>query len=110
MSKLAFYVLAPSEKIAAGVFASKVSYESIEAKVLRRVEEYAEHPADDMLTNKRKWFRAWFKPTLERIDLRCISWEHLIEYIELKDPQSGSTLHQFYKKCLEYGGPEKKAL
>lgn len=106
-SKLAFYVLAPSEQIDAGIFTKKMNRENIEAKVKRRVEEYADHRPKGLLKDKRDWYRTWFLPTLEKIHLRCIGWEELIEYMKLRDLPSGKNLHQFYKKCLEYNGPER---
>lgn len=83
---------------------------NIETKVKRRIEEYEGHRSKKMLKEQRNWFKAWFKPTLENINLRCIGWEELIEYCKLEDPQSGNDLKQFYRKCLEYNRTEKKIL
>jgi predicted RNase H-like nuclease len=95
--RLGFYVLAPDEQIRAGVFKSKIQRSSILDKVKRRVEAYE--------GEKGKWFQRWFLPALDRLDIRCISWEEVLDYIKHKDPDTFNEFLDFYNKCLEYNRP-----
>jgi hypothetical protein len=65
--RLGFYVLAPEQQINAGVFKSNMQPSSILNKVQRRVEAYQ--------GEKEKWFKEWFLLVLDRLNIRCISWE-----------------------------------
>lgn len=94
---LGFYVLAPDEQIKAGIFKKKVQRSSILDKVKRRMEEYE--------GEKEKWFKEWFLPTLDRLDIRCISWEEVLDYIKRKDPDTFNEFLGFYNKCLGYNRP-----
>ena len=67
---------------------------SILDKVKRRVEEYE--------GEKEKWFKEWFLPTLDRLDIRCISWKTILYYINQKDPKSFDEISDFYNNCLKY--------
>lgn len=96
-NRLGFFVLAPDEQIRAGVFKSKIERSSILNKVQRRVEAYE--------GKKEKWFKEWFLPTLDRLDIKCISWEEVLDYIKRKDPDSFNEFLDFYNKCLEYNRP-----
>ena len=97
--RLGFYVLAPDERIRAGVFRGKMQLSSISDKVKRRVEEYG--------GVKEKWFKEWFLLTLERLDVRCISLEMILDFIKQKDKKCFDEISDFYNKCLTYNRPEK---
>lgn len=94
MHSLGFYVLAPHSQIKRGVFATQVSREAIEQKVEQRVQEYG--------GAKDKWYRQWFQPTFERTKIGVMSWDEIIETIEQCDIPVGSSLKQFYQRCLEF--------
>jgi hypothetical protein len=94
LSSLGFYVLAPESQISSGVFKEIMSYNSIESKVKRRVEEYG--------GEKNHWYGEWFKPTLAAIKIDCISWEKLIEDIEESDATYGKQVRVFYDLCKQF--------
>jgi hypothetical protein len=55
------------------------------------------------------WFREWFKPVLDRIEIRAMSWEDLINAVQQRARDAGRELHGFYDRCLQYGPPKAKA-
>ncbi|MFC1535281.1 hypothetical protein ACFL7M_18180 [Thermodesulfobacteriota bacterium] len=99
LSHLAFYVLAPKFQIDVGVFEKYITYDSIQSKVQRRVEEYG--------GEKDSWYDEWFKPTLDKISIACISWESIIEEVEGTDITSGMQIKEFYNLCKHYNGKTK---
>lgn len=64
LSRLSFHVFAPQSEIDRGVFDKQMSEESIRAKVERRVAEYE--------GEKDHWFKEWFQPTVQHVDIGCI--------------------------------------
>jgi len=94
VDSLGFYVLAPASQIDAGVFANKLQKQSIQAKVERRVAAY------DGLHDS--WFKDFFLPVLEHIDIRCLTWEEIISYIRNEDIECGNQVSTFYESCLGY--------
>lgn len=99
LDSLAFYVLAPQTQIESGVFDDKMKRDSIYRKVEKRVGEYA--------GERDSWFTEWFVPTLDRLapELKCISWEELIETITSADSASGEQIQSFYDLCRRFNGP-----
>ena len=95
-NRIGFYVLAPAEQIVSGVFASQASMESVLYIVQRRVSEYG--------GEKDRWFKQWFLPTLDRIEIQCLSWESIACSITETDPVFGGQLQHYYDKCLAYNG------
>jgi len=98
---LAYIILAPRARIDDGVFAWETSAESIRRKVRRRVEEYA--------GERDAWLSDWFEPTLRRIEVRCLSWEDVIEVVAFHNPKSGQFIDSFYGKCLRFNRPQALA-
>jgi hypothetical protein len=93
VSCLGFYVLAPRSQIQQRIFANVMDRNSINRKVQRRVQGY-EGDKDD-------WYREWFQPTFKRMTIDIISWEDVIEHIDLYEPEVAD-LKSFYKHCLDY--------
>ena len=71
LRSLGFFVLAPSEQVKRGIFEGALSKGSIQGKVTQRVKEY---PSPD-LEKKEEWRRNWFLPTLDRMEIECLSWD-----------------------------------
>jgi hypothetical protein len=94
LSCLGFHVLAPDEQIKSRTFSRNIDKRSIVGKVDRRVSSY-EGERDD-------WFRNWFKPTMERIEIRPISWEAILNLIIEKDSRTGKSLEHYYAQCLVF--------
>jgi hypothetical protein len=105
-SSLGFFVIAPQEQIRANVFRAKISSESIQSKVRKRVSEYP-FPARK---EKERWLQDWFVPTLLRMKVGCIAWEDIIRSIRTKDANFGSELSDFYEKCLCFNGIQEPDL
>lgn len=91
---LGFYVLAPQEQIDAGVFSEQVQKSSIREKVSRRVSAYSKDTEkyDELQT----WMKTFFLPTLQQIDIRCLSWESTIDAID------DASIRTFYNRCLKF--------
>lgn len=99
-SQLGFYVLAPSEQIEKEPsFKRQTSKDSIQRKIKDRVDTYSDREYKD---EKENWFREWFLPVLEHIDIRCLTWEEVIGYIQGENLESGKQISAFYEKCLQY--------
>jgi len=101
LGDLAFLVIAPQAQLDDGVFAWDTTTDAIGRKVRRRVEDYA--------GERDAWLRDWFEPTLRRVDVRCLSWEDLIEVIAFHEPESGQLLDSFYGQCLAFNRPRARA-
>ena len=95
MDKIGFYVIAPQRRIDEGVFSDVIEKPNIQSVVNRRVSEYEDE-------SKIEWFEREFIPVLERADVRCISWEELIEDIDKADNEFGRALQSFYQKCVRF--------
>jgi hypothetical protein len=97
---LGFYVLAPASQIKRGLFAEHLTKASLRIVVEQRVKEYG---------GKRDgWLLEWFLPVLDRLDIRPISWEDLIDFLALRHPDADQ-LKDFYTRCLELNQPPEKA-
>lgn len=100
LSRLSFHVLAPQSQIDRGVFDKNMSEESIRSKVERRIAEYQ--------GKKDNWFKEWFQPTIEHVDIACISWEQLLSDVDAIDGHFSAEIHEFYERCLLFNSrPEQ---
>ena len=103
ISKLGFYVVAPEKQLKFDpTFQTFMQKDSIRIKVQRRIKAYSD-PTDAEMKNK--WFKTWFLPALECMDLHCMSWEEIIAYIKADDRYNGDGLSKFYGKCLGLNKP-----
>ena len=93
-SQLGFYVLAPNDQIKARTFNRLLDKQSINDKVARRVSSYD--------GERNEWFKDWFIPTLEVIDIQSISWEAVLDVIREKDSETGQSVIDFYSLCLRF--------
>ena len=101
LDDLAFLILAPQARIDDGVFARDTAIEAIRAKVRRRVEQYD--------GERDSWRVEWFEPTLDRVEVRCLGWEEVIETIAFHEPATGQAIDSFYGKCLHFNRPARRA-
>ena len=98
--RLGFYVLAPYDQIKKKKsFKMKTSKDSIRRKVEDRIKAYANREDKE---KKEDWFKEWFLPVLEHIDIRCLTWEEIISYIRNEDIECGNQVSTFYESCLGY--------
>jgi len=106
ISRLGFYVFAPENQLKfEPTFQTFLEKDSIRIKVHKRIKAYSD-PTD--AETKNKWFQTWFLPTLECIDIQCLTWEEIISYIRSNDRHHGDALSEFYKKCLALNQPQSK--
>ncbi|WP_165069096.1 hypothetical protein [Paludisphaera rhizosphaerae] len=101
MDDLALVILAPQARIDDGVFAWDAAPEAVLRKVRRRVEDYA--------GERDAWFHDWFEPTWRRVEIRCLSWEEIIEVIAFHRPEEGQVLDSFYGRSLHHNRPQIRA-
>jgi len=96
MESFGYYVLAPEKRIGNSNFKKLVDECSIKDAVRKRVDGYKDE------TEYKKyddWFKNWFEPTLEKIELDVISWETVIE--QLPDGAK-KKVDNFYQQCLKH--------
>ena len=93
---LGFYVLAPHKQIQSKTFTRHLDKHVIIEKAKRRIAPYHGERDD--------WFRDWFVPTLEKIDVGAISWETTLDLIVEKDAEIGASLAEYYTHCLTFNG------
>jgi hypothetical protein len=93
-TQLGFYVLAPKDQIVSRTFSRHLDKQSIRDKVSRRISAY-EGERDD-------WFKDWFIPTLEVIEIRSISWEAVMDIISESDSKTYASLIEYYSQCLTF--------
>lgn len=94
IDRLAFIILAPERSIKKCTFEQEMTKDSIQAKTEQRVSAYQ--------GEKEVWYRDWFIPTLDRIQLHTLSWEQTIDWLTKFKPDAREQLVDFYSKCLEY--------
>lgn len=93
---IGFFVLAPACQIQQGLFKEHLTKSSVRAVVGRRVKEYG--------GERDVWLSEWFLPVLERLEIKAISWEDLIDFITMRSP-GADQLKEFYRHCLEFNKP-----
>ncbi|GAH43504.1 unnamed protein product, partial [marine sediment metagenome] len=75
-------------------FSRLLDKQSIKDKVEKRVFSYK--------GERDEWFKDWFIPTLEVIDIRSISWEAVLDIVRNKDSKTDDTLREYYSHCLTF--------
>mgnify|MGYP006987942107 CR=1 FL=1 len=76
------------------MFSTKMNRNSIQQKVLQRVEEYG--------GEKKRWYSESFEPLFPQIETRVISWEEILSTIEKHDPDLADSYLDFYKQCIRF--------
>jgi hypothetical protein len=51
---------------------------------------------------KDDWYRNWFLPMIDFIEIKKISWEEVIGFIASKDSKNGNAYKDFLENCLKY--------
>jgi len=97
MTDLAFILLAPQSRLDDGIFEWDLAPDAIRRKVRRRVEDYA--------GERDPWFRDSFEPVWQRIEVRSLSWEEVVEVIAFHSPEDGHVIDSFYGQCLRFNRP-----
>ncbi|MGD2186487.1 MAG: hypothetical protein PVI71_10185 [Desulfobacterales bacterium] len=106
ISRLGFFVVAPEKQLKfEPTFQTFLQKDSIRIKVQKRIKSYSDSTEAKI---KDKWFKKWFLPTLECIDIQCMNWEEIIAYINAIDQHYGDALFKFYEKSLALNQPKSK--
>jgi hypothetical protein len=100
LSRLGFYVSAPASQLKLATFTEKMNRASIQSTVERRVEAYGGEKDD--------WYTRWFQPTFQKIEIRSISWEELLETIAGRDAAAARSLNAFYEQCIQFSGRARR--
>ena len=95
---LGFYVIAPHEQIVGDVFSLQMDRLSIRDKVELRISGYSNEGAkyDEL----QVWFNESFVPVLEHSDIRCVSWESVIDEV------GDASIREFYNRCLTFNAKD----
>ena len=102
MSLLSFVVVAPASQIAAGLFADKLTSDSIKQNVTLRVAAYE--------GQRDTWMNDWFLPTLSKAKISTLSWEDSIQCVSRVDDEYGRELERFYDNCLKFNQPRRSRI
>ena len=94
LDDLGFVLLAPREKIDAGVFGSLCDKSQITSAVRSRVDTYG--------GAKEEWFNRHFLPTLSALRIDVLSWEDQITSIATRNADAAASLQAFYDRCLTF--------
>jgi hypothetical protein len=92
--RLSFYVIAPQEQSDRGTFGDLISKDNILRKVQLRCDKYK--------GDKSEWFETWFKPTLDAINVRFLSWEELCDDVRKTEPDCGQSLTDFLSTSIAH--------
>ena len=98
LDRLDFLVLAPKAAIGKGVFSEQLKRSSIRSKVEMRISEYDLEYREKL----EIWYENYFKPTIVRIKLHCLSWEDAIDWISDNKPGIAEKLKEYYELCLRF--------
>jgi hypothetical protein len=100
LKRLGFYVLAPVKAIDYGWFEKPLEKADFRQRVEKRVQAYE--------GKKDLWLEDWFLPVLDHIEIQCLSWESVLEYIGSVDTAFSNSLRDFYQKCLLFKSSAKQ--
>jgi hypothetical protein len=102
---LGFYVLAPNSK--SSIFEEPLSLNFIKKELENRLFKYEEFAnLSSILWKENDYneflsFKNTYKMWIEKIDVKFISWETIIDDIKLSDTLYAVQLENYYKRCLE---------
>lgn len=92
---MGFFLLAPDSQVSINSF-PEMNRESIQRKVKRRIDSYE--------GEKDAWYREWFLPMMNRIEISIITWEEVIDLMISIEPGYGSAYEEFYEICMKVNG------
>jgi hypothetical protein len=95
-----FSAVFPSERSNDHEFLINLEKKKIFNDVSKRIEEYNTKGRQQDFEKLSFWFKSQFVPFLEKIMIRQITWESIIEEISSFDNSFGEQLNSYYQKCL----------
>ena len=99
LNELGFYVLAPQEQLESEPsFEQYMKKENIKLTVKKRVDAYDEEEGK----RKQIWFENYFLSLLEKTEIKCLTWEEILSFIQNHDINYYEQLEAFYNKCIKY--------
>ena len=94
VDNLAFYTFLPKDQIKdEKTFQKFTDKGNIKEEVGKRVEQYGE---------MTKWYSDTFCPFLEKIQIKLVSWESILELVKNEDAETYTMLNSFYEKCIDH--------
>lgn len=104
--KIAFYTVLPSEQIKnEPSFEENIKIENIVKVVKSRIDLYKDR---EDYQDYISWFYNIFMPLSKIIKTELVSWEEIIDFIQIQDYHYGNNLRTFYNKCLDYNNKYNK--
>jgi hypothetical protein len=101
---LGFFVLAPKQRIEKGIFQAQMDARHLDDAITQRVLLYTSEAPHEQ---RREWLEQWVRPLIRKLQLRCVSWENIVERVVAEDKGFGSEFQGFYEDCLRYNGPNR---
>ena len=93
VSDLGFFIFAPRERLID--FETALQPAAIEAAIRER---------DLGADGHDKWCIGVVAPEVQRMQLKAVAWENLLDEITTADATNGGQLKAFYAKCCQYNG------
>lgn len=104
--KISFYAIIPNIQITEEpTFNKYLKIDHIKQTVLNRVTQYLNR---ENYMEKKQWYIDHFLPFCDKINVKLLSWEEIIEYIHKSDSKYGEELMKFYEYCIMYNRSIKK--
>lgn len=97
-----FSALFPSERSSEHEFLINLEKEKIFNDVSKRIEAYQTEGRQQDFDKLSIWFKSQFVPFLEKVVIKQITWESIIEEISFFDNTFSEQLDSYYQKCLNH--------
>jgi len=97
-----FSAVFPSERSSEHEFLINLEKEKIFNDVSKRIEAYQTEDRYQDFDKLSIWFKSQFAPFLEKVVIRQITWESIIEEISSFDISFAEQLDSYYQKCLNH--------
>ena len=94
---ISFRIIAPRSQIKKGLFKTKLSKTNMRKRIKKRIEQFVGPEREELHIWKTEYFEPLLKKLNEDDQLRCISWETLIDAIS--DENRQTAIKQFYIQC-----------
>ncbi|HLJ48979.1 MAG TPA: hypothetical protein VKU01_23345 [Bryobacteraceae bacterium] len=105
-AECAFYVFAPDEMIATGIFAECLDRTKVVEKIERRISDC---PSDEKRTRFHSCKYSWINFLLsDRMAVGAISWETVVAEIKHVEPCYGDAVSSFYLESLAHNEVSRK--
>ena len=98
---LAFYVLLPKWRKSNSTINKFLQKEKVIDVVKERLEKTV---GCDTSSERVKWFKNAFLPFMEKVLIKPIAWEEILDFIKKADKDAYEILNEFYLMCRRFNG------